>query len=57
MALEAKPKKEFRITYRREVIVKANSLEEAEEAFQNVGEQELHDESKYVEKISIEEIK
>jgi hypothetical protein len=56
MPLIAEPTKSFRITYRREVIIKADNEKQAQEKFDSVDEQTLHDESSYIEQVSIEEI-
>lgn len=45
----------YTITYRRSVEVEASSFEEANEIFENYDEQLLHEQSKYVELISVED--
>lgn len=47
--------KEIRITYRREILIKADSKEEAEQIFEAMDEHELHSSSEFIEVSSIEE--
>lgn len=47
--------KEFRITYRMEVYVKADSEEEAKTAFENMDDETLNRDAKFVEMVSCED--
>jgi hypothetical protein len=55
MALIAEPKKVFRITYRMEVYIKANTEAEAIEKFEEVSFETLAQESTFVERVSVDE--
>lgn len=55
MGLIAKPKKEFRITYRMEVYIKANTEKEAIAKFEEVSMETLIQESQFVERVSVDE--
>lgn len=55
MALKSKVQKKFRITYRMEVYIEANTEDEAIKTFENANLQELADESQFVERVSIDE--
>ena len=47
--------KEFRITYRMEVYVKADSEDEAKTAFENMADDQLNRDAKFVEMVSCED--
>ena len=55
MALKAEPKKTFRVTYRMEVYIKANTEQEAIDTFEAVSLTTLAEESQFVERVSIDE--
>lgn len=47
--------KEFRITYRLEIYIEADSEQEAIEKFQNLPKEELDEKSEFVERVSVDE--
>lgn len=51
----SEPTKEFRITYRNEIYIKANSEEEAIEMFQNMPWDDLQQKAEFVERVSVDE--
>jgi len=49
------PSKTFRITYRMEVYIKAETKEEAIADFENMRREQLDETARYVERVSIDE--